>query len=69
MQKRAYIIYYELTMTNGRVIIFKSQPIKALFKWTAILKFKRTVHHNKSFKRKIVGARLAIPRGRARGEK
>lgn len=48
-----YIINYKLTIGDRR-IIQQSKPIKAIFGWIALLKFKHKVKHNKSFKRKII---------------
>lgn len=48
-----YVIYYKLTIGDRR-ITQHSKPIKAIFGWIALLKFKHKVKHNKSFERKII---------------
>ena len=48
-----YIIHYKLTIGDRR-ITQHSKPIKAIFGWIALLKFKHGVKHNKSFERKII---------------
>lgn len=48
-----YIIHYKLTIGDRRIAQY-SKPIKAIFGWIALLKFKHGVKHNKSFERKII---------------
>ena len=51
-----YIIHYKLTIGDRR-IVQHSKPIKAIFGWIALLKFKHKVKHNKSFERKIIAVK------------
>lgn len=48
-----YVIYYKLTIGDRR-ITQHSKPIKAIFGWIALLRFKHKVKHNKFFERKII---------------
>lgn len=52
-KKRYYVVEYILHI-NGTKWVMASNPLRALCKLFALIKFKAKYKHNKKFKRKIV---------------